>query len=93
MNTITLETVVSQSTGQVATTLGEEVVIMGLGTEEYYALREVGAHIWTLLERPTPVRTILKALLEQYEVEPAHCEADLLAILEDLAREGLIEAC
>ena len=31
------------------------------------------------------------AVVEEYEVEPARCEADLLALLEKLRSEGLIE--
>lgn len=30
-------------------------------------------------------------LLQKYEVEPDRCECDLLALLEELATEGLIE--
>jgi hypothetical protein len=29
--------------------------------------------------------------LEEYEVEPEHCERDLLALLRRLADEGLVE--
>ena len=34
---------------------------------------------------------ILNTLLEEYEVEPDHCEGDILALLQQLADSGLIE--
>ncbi|PIU39798.1 MAG: PqqD family protein, partial [Candidatus Omnitrophica bacterium CG07_land_8_20_14_0_80_50_8] len=40
---------------------------------------------------PKTVREIKDALLNEYEVEPARLEQDLLALLNDLAGKGLIE--
>lgn len=91
MTDITLASIVVQKPNQVSTNLGQEIVILGLGSEQYYSLKEVGAQIWTLLAAPTSVQKILDALLKQYTVEAARCQADLLVVLQDLAAEGLIE--
>ena len=91
MPAITLTSIVAQNPNQVSTNLGQEVVILGLGSEQYYSLKEVGAQIWALLASPTSAQNILDALLKQYAVEPAQCEADLLAILQQLSAEGLID--
>jgi hypothetical protein len=91
MPEITLATTVVQSPNLVATQLGQEIVILGLDSELYYSLSEVGAQIWKLIESPMSVQSVLDALLKQYAVDPALCQADLLAILQDLTAEGLIE--
>jgi hypothetical protein len=57
----------------------------------YYGLDAVGARIWSLIQEPRTVNEIRDILLEEYEVEPERCERDLLALLQKLADEGLIE--
>jgi hypothetical protein len=91
MSTLSLASTVVRSSDQVSTNLGEEVVILGLAGEEYYSLKEVGAAIWEMIETPRTVRKIRAAILARYAVEPECCERDLLAVLQELADEGLIE--
>ncbi len=69
----------------------ESVVILNLKNGVYYELREVGTHVWNLLQQPCSVQSILDKLLEEYEVDAERCEADLLALTENLAKFGLIE--
>jgi hypothetical protein len=47
--------------------------------------------VWNLLREPRRVEEILETLVAEYEVDPASCEADLLALLKNLHEEGLIE--
>jgi antitoxin component of MazEF toxin-antitoxin module len=76
---------------QVSCDLGGEEVILSLKNGIYYGLDPVGTRIWALLQQPRTVTEVLDALLERYDVEPARCERDLLALLEEMAAEGLIE--
>lgn len=91
MSTISLESTVVRSADQVSTDLGGEVVILGLQSEEYFSLEGVGARIWEMIQEPRTVQEILDAILNNYAVEPERCERDLLAVLGELADEGLIE--
>jgi hypothetical protein len=83
--------VVVASRDQVSCDLAGEAVILGLRAGVYYGLDPVGARIWSLLQAPRGVQAIRDALLAEYDVEPEHCEEDLLALLGQLAAEGLIE--
>jgi len=76
---------------QVSRELDGEVVILSLRTGMYYGLDSVGARIWQLIQEPRTVNEVCDAILEEYEVEPDQCEHDLLALLQELAAEGLIE--
>ena len=76
---------------QVSSDLGGEVAILDLKAGVYYGLDAVGARIWSLIQEPRTVNEIRDILLEEYEVEPEHCERDLLALLRRLADEGLVE--
>ena len=74
-----------------ASNLDGEVVILHVGRGQYYSLDKVGAYIWGRLAEPTTVQEVYEALLEDYDAEPERCRGDLLALLEQLAGEGLIE--
>ena len=76
---------------QASSDLGGEVAILDLKAGVYYGLDAVGGRIWSLIQEPRTVNEIRDILLEEYEVEPEHCERDLLALLRRLADEGLVE--
>lgn len=89
--TLSLKSVVVVAKDNVSCSLGEEAAILHMRSGIYYGLDPVGARVWNLLERPRSVEELRAALIEEYEVEPAKCEGDLLALLERLSTEGLIE--
>lgn len=76
---------------QVSCPLGEEAAVLNLKNSVYYGLDSVGARVWTLLQQPRSVGELRDALLSEYEVEARRCEKDLLALLESMRSEGLIE--
>ena len=89
---ISTSSVVVAAKDQVSSDLGEEVAILDLKNGVYYGLDAVSARIWTLIQEPKAVNEIRDVLLDEYEVEPEHCERDLLALLEKLVAENLVEA-
>ena len=76
---------------QVSSDLGGEVAILELRSGVYYGLDEVGARIWELVQKPKAVKEVQAAITEEYEVETASAERDVLALLQQLADEGLLE--
>lgn len=88
---ITADTRVVASDALVSCDLAGEAVILSLRTELYYALDPVGTRVWELVQEPRTVAEVRDALLAEYDVEPARCEADLLALLGDLATHGLVD--
>jgi len=76
---------------QVSCDLGGEAAILQLASGIYYGLNPVGARVWALLQQPRTVREIRDALLAEYDVGPERCERDLVALLQTLAAERLIE--
>ena len=71
--------------------LGDEAAVLNLKNSVYYGLDSVGARVWTLLQQPRSVGELRDTLLSEYEVEAMRCEQDLLALLESMRSEGLIE--
>ena len=91
LNTISIEIVVSATEGQVHSKLGGQMAILNLKNGMYYGLDEIGARIWSMIQKPTTVSSIRDVLLEEYDVEPEQCAIDLLDLVEELAAEGLVE--
>jgi hypothetical protein len=91
MKHIGLETVVARKTGQVTVDMDGEIVMMSLDTSRYYNLGKTGSAIWGMIEAPATVEGIVSNLTEQYQVSQAQCEAEVIAFLEELRKEGLIE--
>jgi hypothetical protein len=94
-NSLTKATVLVASQDQVSADLAPDqagqTVILGLKDGVYFELNEVGARIWHLLQQPRSLQSVLDTLLEEYDVSPAQCEADLLTLAREMFRRGLVE--
>jgi hypothetical protein len=90
---ISLKTIVVASKENVSCSLGDEEAILDMRSGRYYGLDSVGRCIWKLLDRPKSVEELRAAILQEYAVDPAKCESDLLALLEKLRMEGLVKTC
>lgn len=90
-NVLLLTATITAAPQQVSSELDGEVVILNLRDSTYYSLDEVGALVWAAIQQPRPFAEVVEAVLAEYDVEPAQCEQDLLALLGDLRAAGLIE--
>lgn len=88
---IALESRVTAAPGRFSSRVAGEVMILDPDSGEYFGLDPVGARVWELLERPVPVGELRDVLLGEFDVEARRLEADLLALLSELARHGLVE--
>jgi hypothetical protein len=67
-----------------------EAVILDLSSGVYFGLNEVGARIWELLQAGRDLRSVRATLLEEFDVPPSRCEADLLELVRRMAADGLV---
>jgi hypothetical protein len=88
---INSQTILSACKDQVSSEIGGEAVILNLQSGTYYGLDEVGKRIWDLIQTPRSVKEVQENLLAEYDVESDQCEKDLIALLQSLADENLIE--
>jgi Coenzyme PQQ synthesis protein D (PqqD) len=79
------------SKDQVSCDLAGEAAILNVKSGVYFGLDPIGARIWHLIKQHGRVDAVRDAILAEYDVEPARCEADLLALLSRMAEAGLIE--
>jgi Coenzyme PQQ synthesis protein D (PqqD) len=88
---LSVHSIVVATSEQVSCPLGEESAILNLKNSMYYGMNPVGTRVWTLLKEPRSVAQLRDTLLDEYEVDAALCERDLLELLGKMKSEGLIE--
>lgn len=88
---ITPRSTVVASEDQVSSDLAGETVLLSMLSARYYGFEGVGSRIWELVRQPIVVAAVSATIAQEYEVELARCETDVLAFLGQLAERGLIE--
>ena len=73
------------------TDLDGEKVMMNLDKGQYFMMNEVGSRIWEIASEPKTVEEIVRALLNEYEVEREQCENTVVEFLGELAKSDLIK--
>lgn len=63
---------------------------MSLERSRCYGLGGIGSEIWNRMGSPLRVADLVNELSERYEAPPGVIERDVLALLSQLALEGLI---
>jgi hypothetical protein len=70
--------------------VGEETVMLDLAQGAYFGLDPVGARMWQLLAEGKTLAEVCDVVAAEYEAPRDTIERDLLALVEDLAAQGLI---
>lgn len=91
MAVISMDTTICRTKDIVASDIDGEVVMMSVEKGQYYSLDPVGSRVWELIEKPVKVAVLIDALLLKYDVDRETCERDVLAFLEELCEEGILQ--
>ena len=90
-DSINMETVVKTSEQQVSADLADEAAILHLKSGVYYGLNKVGAYIWNYIQEPASISEICDHVSVKFDVTREQCERDVIALLQSLADQDLIE--
>lgn len=77
--------------GVLISNLQDESVILNLDSERYFGLDNVGTRILKVLTNSDSIQTAYESLLEEYEVDRTVLRADLVALIESLLQQGLVQ--
>jgi len=69
---------------------GEEV-LLNLDSGIYFGLDKVGTSIWQYLKRGASIPSLCETLLEEYDVPRETAERDILNLVKNLRKNGLIQ--
>jgi hypothetical protein len=81
---------ISAVKNQVTCDLSGEAVILQLQDGMYYGLDLVGASVWKLIQTSKTITEVRDAIVEEYDVTPEQCEADLRALLAEMQEQRLV---
>ena len=71
-------------------TVDGEVIIINMENGNYYSLNNVGADIWTLIEKNFTITDIVDEIVVQYQGNTEQIKEDIAELIADLKQEELI---
>ena len=80
------------SPNAIARQVGDETVILHLGSGTYFGLESVGARIWQLIGEGKSLNEICDVVWDEYEVSREDLERDIAALIKDLLAQDLVSA-
>jgi hypothetical protein len=70
--------------------VGDETVILDLGSGTYFGLDPVGARIWQLIGEGKTLGEICNTMLDEYEVTREALQRDVVDLVDKLLEQKLI---
>lgn len=84
------QTVIRPGDGVLACDLAGGAALLDTGSSTYFALNNVGAAVWSLIERSTTVSALVEHITATFEVTAATARQDLEGLVASLAEHGLV---
>jgi hypothetical protein len=88
---ITLDSRLQLSEYVLYTTVDQEAVLLNSHTGYYFGLDEIGTFFWGLLCKNIPPRLAVELMLAEFEVTPQDLEKDILELVGQFEKHGLLE--
>lgn len=88
---LTLQSVIQRRPKTIESEVDGEVVALNIDKGQCYGLNKLGSHVWKMLVVPVSVDQICTELLEEYDVDRATCEQQVLELLAKLENYELVE--
>lgn len=82
---------VKRSDAILSARIGQDLVLMNPASGAYCGLDAIAAEIWERLAEPTTVRALCESLVIDYDAETGAIERDVLALLNGMAEQHLVE--
>jgi hypothetical protein len=70
-----------------------ESVLLNLKSGIYFGLDPIGTRIWQLFAEHDALSDIARVIADEYDVSRDRCETDLVVLVTELERQGLISLC
>lgn len=87
---LTTDTSVVAVKDQVSAQLDGETIILTMRDGVYFSVDRVGSRVWSLTASPITLGAVHRTLLDEYDVEADVAWRDLVSLVEDLLRTGLL---
>jgi hypothetical protein len=88
---LTIETILKIPEFVSFTYVQDDAVLLNTRTNQYYRLDDVGARFWSHVENGKTIKEACCEILEEYAVEQDRLEQDILELIEEMSKHGLVE--
>ena len=88
---ISWDSLVCQVEDIVASDIDGETVMISVENGKYYGLDAIGSNVWKMIAEPVRVSNLIDALVEKYEVDRKTCQNDVVAFLNTLNDDGILQ--
>jgi len=88
---INLNSVVRRNTDIASADVDGDMVMMSIEKGDYYGANGIGTRIWEMMEQPQSVGTLCDGLMQRFEVDEATCHSEVLAFMEQLRENALLQ--
>jgi hypothetical protein len=86
---ITEKTVITRNSELKPVDISGRLGMLNAETGKYIVLNEIGARIWDFAAEPVSAEDIITKLIQEFDVSPDDCRAQVLPYLENLKNERL----
>jgi hypothetical protein len=90
MSLVQLDASVSIPDDVIFRDLDGEAIILNLASGMYFGLDEVGTRAWMLLAESSSIRRVVEVMKDEYDVDAAVLERDVLELVSQLTDKGLV---
>lgn len=90
MTDLSDDTKLARSDQAMESRVGDETVILHLGSGTYFGLDPVGTRVWELLAEPCDFTEICARMQGEFDVAPEVLRADVRAFLESLLAHEIV---
>jgi hypothetical protein len=87
---INSDTLVRRLDGLVEARVDSEILALHVEQGNCYAFNVTAAQVWSSLEEPRRIGEIRDELLASFDVDVETCERQLIEIIDQLVRQGLV---
>ena len=84
------DTLVRRLDGLVEARVDSEILALHVEQGNCYAFNVTAAHVWSSLGEPRRIGDVRDELLASFEVDVETCERQLIEIVDQLVRQGLV---
>ena len=88
---MTDDPIVQRRDGLIQTEVDGEIVALHIEKGTCYGFNLTATRIWALIETPKRLSELERDLMNEFDVDPETCRAQLREILEELERDGLLD--
>jgi hypothetical protein len=85
------EVIAARRDGLIEAEVDGELIGLHIDNGVCYGFNPSATRIWALLEQPKTLTALCETLAQEFEVEPEDARPDVLALLEHLAAERLVD--